>query len=176
METISACPHHGFDTWMLVNHFYYGMSPSMKQLLETMCGGDFLSKNPDEAMDFLNYIVETSKAWDEPNLRETKKMRTATNQRGCIYALSEDMEMKEKLSTLTRKLEELEMRNQHEVQAIFETPVPLQPCFNCQSTSYQGEPCPIAPSVRDLMMEHANVVGQSKPSTNAPYGNTYKPN
>ena len=26
------------------------------------------------------------------------------------------------------------------------------------------------------MMEHANVVGQSKPSTNAPYGNTYNPN
>ena len=45
METISACPYHGFDTWMLVNHFYDGMSPAMKQLLKTMCGGDFLSKN-----------------------------------------------------------------------------------------------------------------------------------
>ena len=54
METISACPHHGFDTWMLVNHFYGGMSLAMKQLLETMCGGDFLSKHLDEAMDFLN--------------------------------------------------------------------------------------------------------------------------
>ena len=37
METISACPHHGFDTWMLVNHFYCDMFPAMKQLLETMC-------------------------------------------------------------------------------------------------------------------------------------------
>ena len=27
METSNACPHHGFDTWMLVNHFYDGMSP-----------------------------------------------------------------------------------------------------------------------------------------------------
>ena len=26
------------------------------------------------------------------------------------------------------------------------------------------------------MMEHANVVDQNKPSTNAPYGNTYNPN
>ena len=138
METISAYPHHGFDTWMLVNHFYDGMSPSMKQLLETMCGRDFLSKNPDEAMDFLNYIVETSKAWDEPNLREAEKMRPSVNQRGGIYALSDDMEMKAKLSMLTRRLEEIEMRNQHEVQAIAETPVPLQPCFNCQSTSHQG--------------------------------------
>ena len=39
LETINACPHHGFDTWMLVNHFYNGMSPAMKQLLETMSGG-----------------------------------------------------------------------------------------------------------------------------------------
>ena len=145
METISACPHHGFDTWMLVNHFYDGMSPSMKQLLETISGGDFLSKNPDEAMDFLNYVVETSKAWDEPKQREAEKIRPATHQRGDIYALSDDIEMKAKLSTLTRRLEELEMRNQHEVQAIAETPVPLQLCFNFQSTSHQGEPCPIAP-------------------------------
>ena len=120
METISACPHHGFDTWMLVNHFYDGMSSAMKQLLETMCGGDFLSKNPDEAMDFLNYVAETSKAWEEPNLRETDRMRPPLNQRGGIYSLSEDMEMKAKLPTLTRRLEELEMRNQHEVRAVTE--------------------------------------------------------
>ena len=30
LEIISACPHHGFDTWILVNHFYNGMSPAMK--------------------------------------------------------------------------------------------------------------------------------------------------
>ena len=96
METISACPHHGFDTWMLVNHFYGGMSPAMKQLLETMCGGDFLSKHPDEAMDFLNYVAETSKGWDEPNQREAERMRPSTHQRGGIFALSEDMEMKQR--------------------------------------------------------------------------------
>ena len=72
LETINACPHHGFDTWMLVNHFYNGMSLAMKQLLETMCGGDFMSKHPEEAMDFLNYVAETSKAWDEPNPREAE--------------------------------------------------------------------------------------------------------
>ena len=32
METISACPHHGFDTWMLVNHFYDGMLEAFKYL------------------------------------------------------------------------------------------------------------------------------------------------
>ena len=50
------------------------------------------------------------------------------------------------------------------------------PCFTCQSNENQGEHCPTTPSVRDMMAEHANVVGQYNPSTNAPYGNTYNPN
>ena len=141
-----------------------------------MSGGDFLSKNPDEAMDFLNFVVETSKGWEEPKPREVERMKQTTNQRGGIYSLSENVEMKDKLSSLTRRLEELEMRNQHQVQAVAKTPVPPQPCFNCQSTSHQGDHCSIAPSIRDLMQEQANIVGQSRPPTNAPYGNTYNPN
>ncbi|KAL6325872.1 hypothetical protein AAG906_038361 [Vitis piasezkii] len=69
MEAINACPHHGFDTWLLVSYFYDGMSSSMKQLLETMCGGDFMSKNPEEAMNFLSYVAEVSRGWDEPCMK-----------------------------------------------------------------------------------------------------------
>ncbi|RVW23877.1 hypothetical protein CK203_094637 [Vitis vinifera] len=70
MEASNACPHHGFDTWLLVSYFYDGISSSMKQILETMCGGDFMSKNPEEAMEFLSYVSEISRGWDEPNSRE----------------------------------------------------------------------------------------------------------
>ncbi|RVW35841.1 hypothetical protein CK203_108127 [Vitis vinifera] len=69
MEAINACPHHGFDTWLLVSYFYDGMSSSMKQLLETMCGRDFMSKNPEEAMDFLSYVAEVSR----DGMNRTKK-------------------------------------------------------------------------------------------------------
>ena len=121
---------------MLVNHFYGGMSPTMKQLLETMCGGDFLSKHPDEAMDFLNYVAKTSKGWDEPNPREMEKMRPAAHQRGGIYALSEDMEMKAKISTLARKVEELEGKRFHEVQAVTENPAQANPSITFQTTAH----------------------------------------
>ena len=84
--------------------------------------------------------------------------------------------MKAKLSTLTRRLEELEMRNHQEVQAVTEAFMPNHPCFISQSTEHQGEHYPTVPSLRDMMVEHANVVGQYKPPTNAPYGNTYNPN
>ena len=152
------------------------MSPAMKQLLETMCGGDFMSKHSEEAMDFLNYVVETSKAWDEPNPREAERMRPAANLRGGMYSIIEDMEIKAKLSTLTRMLEELEMRNHHEVQAMTEASMPNQPCFIRQSIEHQGEHCPTVPLVRDMIVEHANVMGQYKSPTTAPYGNTYNPN
>ena len=52
MKVVNACPYHIFDTWMLVNYFYEGMLPTMKQLLETMCEGDFMSKSLDKALDF----------------------------------------------------------------------------------------------------------------------------
>ena len=84
--------------------------------------------------------------------------------------------MKENISTLARKVEELEGKRLHEVHAMTEIPAQAKPCFNFQSTGHLEEHCPIAPSMRDLMIEHANVVGQYKPKTNAPYGNTYNPN
>ena len=166
METISACPHHGFDTWMLVNHFYDGMSPPMKQLLETMCGGDFLSKHPDEAMDFLNYVAKTSKAWDEPSPREAERLRPSNHQKGGMYAFSKDTEMKAKLTILTRRLDELEMKNQHEMQSVNELSTSQPSCFNCQSNSHFAEHC----------QEHAHVLNQNRSPINSPYNNTYNPN
>ncbi|RVW44376.1 hypothetical protein CK203_070979 [Vitis vinifera] len=94
MEAINACPHHGFDTWLLVSYFYDGMSSSMKQLLETMCGGDFM--------------------------REVGKMKSqlsAFNAKAGMYTLNEDDDMKAKFAAMTRRLEELELKKMHEVQA-----------------------------------------------------------
>ena len=68
------------------------------------------------------------------------------------------------------------MRNQHEMQAVIELPASHLACFNCQLSSHLGEHCPMVHSVRDLMQEHAHVLGQNKPPTNAPYGNIYNPN
>ena len=67
------------------------------------------------------------------------------------------------------------MRNQHEVQVVTEIPMPNKPCFICQSTEHLGEQCPTVSVMREMLVEQANVVGQFKPSTNAPYDNTYNP-
>ena len=85
--------------------------------------------------------------------------------------------MKARISTLARKVEELEGKRLHEVQAVTENPAQANPCTNFQSTAHPEEQYPMAPSVKDLMSKYANVVGQYKPpQPNAPYGNTYNSN
>ena len=163
METSNACPHHGFDTWMLVNHFYDGMSPPMKQLVETMCGGNFLSKHPDEAMDFLHYIAETSKAWDEPRLRKDEGLRYPNNQGETIHTISEDTLMREKLIILTRRLDEMEMKNQHNSYSVNELSASQPSCYNHQSHGHYGENC----------QENVQILNQGRQPLNVPFGNSY---
>ena len=163
METSSACPHHGFDTWMLVNHFYDGMSPPIKQLVETMCGGNFLSKHPDEAIDFLNYVAETSKAWDEPRPREDEGLRHPSYQGETIHTISEDTLMREKLTILTRRLDEMEMKNQHNIYSVNELSASQPSCYNHQSHGHHGENC----------QENVQILNQGRPPMNAPFSNSY---
>ncbi|RVW59871.1 hypothetical protein CK203_100563 [Vitis vinifera] len=157
----------------LVSYFYDGMSSSMKQILETMCGGDFMSKNPEEAMDFLSYVSEVSRGWDEPTNREMEKRPVQQMSKGGMYNLSEDMEMKAKVAAMARRIEEMELRKVHEVQAISEPQQPANPCSICQSFEHMVEECPTIPAAREMFGEQANLIGQWKPNSNAPYGNTY---
>ncbi|KAL6337928.1 hypothetical protein AAG906_005393 [Vitis piasezkii] len=101
-----------------------------------MCGGDFMSKNPEEAMDFLSYVAEVSRGWDEPTKGEVGKMKSqlnAYNAKAGMYTLKEDDDMKAKMAAMTRRLEELELKRIHEVQVVAEAPVQVKLCPNCQS-------------------------------------------
>ncbi|KAL6313692.1 hypothetical protein AAG906_010110 [Vitis piasezkii] len=74
---------------------------------------------------------------------------------------------------MTRRLEELELKRIHEVQAVSEAPVQLKLCPNCQSYEHLVEECPATSTEREMYRDQANVVGQFRPNNNVPYGNTY---
>ncbi|KAL6349864.1 hypothetical protein AAG906_001751 [Vitis piasezkii] len=84
-----------------------------------------------------------------------KSQPNAFNAKAGMYTLNEDVDMKVKFATMTRRLEELELKKMHEVQAIAKTP------------------CPTIPTAREMFGDQANVIGQFKPNNNASYGNTY---
>ncbi|RVW83972.1 hypothetical protein CK203_047320 [Vitis vinifera] len=158
MEVINACPHHGFDTWMLVSYFYEGMSPTMKQLLETMCGGDFMSKSPDEAFEFLNYVAEISRSWDEPHERDLHKSKSQSNSKGGMYMLNEDVDLQAKMVALTKRLEELEAKGFHEVNAIYDNPIYMEQCSSYQSIEHEVSGCPTILAMGERLVEnHSNM-------------------
>ena len=128
-----------------------------------MCGGNFLSKHPDYAIDFLTYVAETSKAWDEPRPRENEGLRHSSYQRESIHTLSEDTLMREKLTILTRRLDEMEMKNQHNIHSVNELSASQPSCYNYQSNGHYGEHC----------QENVQILNQDRPPMNAPFGNSY---
>ena len=130
-----------------------------------------MCKNLEEAMDFLSYVAEVSRGWDEPNAREVGRMKSRLNANGGMYVLNKDTDMKAKVAAMARRLEELEMKKVQEVQAISETSVQTMPCSICQSYEHLVEECPTIPAVREMFGNQVNVIGQFKPNKNASYGN-----
>ena len=84
-----------------------------------------------------------------------------------------DVDMKAKFAAMTRRLEELEQKKMHEVQAIAETPMQVKPSFICQSYEHLVKECLTIPVARDMFGDQANAIGKFKPNSNASYGNTY---
>ncbi|RVW63437.1 hypothetical protein CK203_058620 [Vitis vinifera] len=57
-----------------------------------------------------------------------KSQLSAFNAKAGMYTLKEDDDMKAKLAAMTRRLEELELKRIHEVQAVAEAPVQVKLC------------------------------------------------
>ena len=115
-------------------------------------------------MNFLSYVAEVSRGWDEPNKGEMGKMKSqssAFNAKAGMYTLNEDVDMKAKFAAITRRLEELELKKMHEVQVVAETPVQVKPCPTCQSyehlvlTTQVGGTIQISPRIQEHLSIHS---------------------
>ncbi|RVW18563.1 hypothetical protein CK203_101323 [Vitis vinifera] len=93
-------------------------------------------------MNFMSYVAEVSRGWDEPNARDMGRMTSQPNAKGEMYILNDGIDMKAKLAAMARRLEELEMKKMQEVQAISQTPLQPMPCVICLSYEHLVEECP----------------------------------
>ena len=52
-------------------YFYEGLTPRDRQFVQLSCGGGFLQKEPEDAIDYLDEIAENSNTWIEPSATES---------------------------------------------------------------------------------------------------------
>ncbi|RVW41838.1 hypothetical protein CK203_114490 [Vitis vinifera] len=101
-------------------------------------------------MNFMSYVAEVSRGWDEPNARDMGRMTSQPNAKGEMYILNDSIDMKAKIAAMARRLEELEMKNMQEVQAISQTPLLPMPCSICRSYEHLVDECPTIPAEREM--------------------------
>ncbi|RVW29307.1 hypothetical protein CK203_054729 [Vitis vinifera] len=101
-------------------------------------------------MNFMSYVAKVSRGWDEPNDRDMGRMTSQPKAKGEMYILNDGMNMKAKIATMERRLEELEMNQMQEVQAISQTPLQAMPCAICLSYEHLVDECLTIPTEREM--------------------------
>ena len=125
--------------------FYFVFSVFNSQIASCACHIEY--EIVEEAMNFMSYVAEVSRGWDEPNARNMGRMTSQPKAKGEMYILNDGMDMKAKIAAMERRLEELEMQ---EVQAISQTPLQAMPCAICRSLEHLVKECPTIPVTREM--------------------------
>ncbi|KAL5754159.1 hypothetical protein ACOSP7_022379 [Xanthoceras sorbifolium] len=118
-----------------------------------MCNGDFLLKDPDEAIDYLNDLVEKAHTWTGPSIAD------GTN--------------RSKTGVLSRKLQALETKDSKIPQTIARVES-QDNCFVCGGVDHLAQVCPTLSEMRGVYEEQCNSLGTyRKPFS--PYSDIYNP-
>uniref|UniRef100_A0A2N9FDF3 Retrotransposon gag domain-containing protein n=1 Tax=Fagus sylvatica TaxID=28930 RepID=A0A2N9FDF3_FAGSY len=141
-DTYNFCPTHGYDTWRLVSYFYEGLQPRDRQFVQVACGGGFLQKEPEDAMDYLDEIAENSNTWNGPSpLDSTYRNRSSTTTSdGNVFRLREEDNMNAKISLLTKEIEALKLKGSRGINAVYRED-PMEACRICQEIDRTTSAC-----------------------------------
>ncbi|XP_057506563.1 uncharacterized protein LOC130789773 [Actinidia eriantha] len=176
-DILRSVPHHGFENWRIVNFFYEGITPLNRQFIDMMCNGDFLNKDPNEALDCFEQLADRYQSWDLSNSVDRSREAIDTSSLGPgKYSLTEHDDLQLKIAQLTRKLESLDVKKVNEVRT---QPIVEEMCVICDTNGHSTSACPTLPAVKDLLQggEQSSVNALNPPSKqyNSPYSNTYNP-
>ncbi|KAL5549319.1 hypothetical protein UlMin_004550 [Ulmus minor] len=168
-DFLNSCPHHGYESWRVVSYFYDGLQNRERQFIETMCNGEFLHKDPDEAIDFLDDLSKKSHTWTGPNAIESTKK----NQIAGIYQLKEEDSLKARLEALTKEIEVLKTKDARAPEPVARVES-HETCFMCNGLDHTPRECPTYFEIKEIKDE-CNALGIPFRKTYDPYSNTFNP-
>ena len=69
-----------------------------------MCNGEFLDKEPNEALEYLDHLAENSQSWHSVNSSESSIRSNLANSNKGKYYLSQEDDLNVRLASLQEKL------------------------------------------------------------------------
>uniref|UniRef100_A0A2N9H9R5 Reverse transcriptase domain-containing protein n=1 Tax=Fagus sylvatica TaxID=28930 RepID=A0A2N9H9R5_FAGSY len=151
-DTYNFCPTHGYNTWRLVSYFYEGLQPKDHQFVQVACGGEFLQKEPEDTMDYLDEIIKNSNTWNGPSpLDSTDWNRSGATTSGA-----------------------LKLKGSRGVNAVYREE-PMETCWICQELDHTTSDCKSLPQFLNVPEEQVCAFNQYRPN-NTSYSNNYNPN
>ena len=102
-ELLQLCPHHGFEKHQTVGYFYSGVSQASRQLIDTMCNGEFLNESLSDAWEISEKLAENNQSWDYSDPSDRSNTHVSSNSPS-TFQLLEKSDLHKKVDTLTRKL------------------------------------------------------------------------
>ena len=138
--------------------------------------GDYLQKEPEDAMDYLDEIAENSNTWIGPSpMDSTDGTRTNTiTSSGSVFKLREDDNMSAKISMLTKEIEALKMKESKSVSASFRKD-PMEVCKICHEINHATIECASLSSFLNVPEEQVHAFNSYWPN-NSSYSNNYNLN
>uniref|UniRef100_A0A2N9FL78 RNA-directed DNA polymerase n=1 Tax=Fagus sylvatica TaxID=28930 RepID=A0A2N9FL78_FAGSY len=173
-DLFNFCPTHSYENWRLVAYFYEGLTPRDRQFVQLSCGGGFLQKEPEDAIDYLDEIAENSNTWIGPSATEsTDRSRTTSTTVGRgIYQLKEEDTMKAKLESLTKEIEALKLKDTVGAKQGYQAEI-HEVCTVCHN-EHPIKDCPLLPNLVGIYEEQCGAIGNFK-KPYSPYSETYNP-
>ncbi|EXC27877.1 hypothetical protein L484_009200 [Morus notabilis] len=126
-----------------------------------MCNGDFLQKDPDEAIEYLNELVEKAHTWTGPSATES----TSRSRPVRVYQLREEDSLKAQVEALTKQIEVLKSKDSKGSYMVARTEA-HEPCLVCTGMGHLTQDCHTLSEMREVYEEQCNALGTYK----KPYG------
>jgi hypothetical protein len=116
----------------LVSYFYEGLQPRDRQFVQVACGGEFLQKEPEEAMDYLDEIAENSNTWNGPSFLDSidRNRSSTTTSGGNVFRPREEDNMNAKINLLIKEIEALKLKGSKGINAVYRED-PMEACQIC---------------------------------------------
>ena len=114
-----------------------------------MCNGTFEDKDPDEAMEYMDLLVENAQNQDTTSTYEAPGKTQPHTSSGGMYKLREDHDLQVKFASLARKVEVLELKKSGQLKSVQDIV-----CQICETNEHSTNDYLTLPSFKECIHEN----------------------